>query len=94
MSKTYFEQCLYHISVYRNDYHLGMHLHTNPSQTLAQTLTLSPGDRSFISNIGTSCILLFLYSMTTHFIGAPNIYSIILINIYTLEDQSVKFIQK
>ena len=47
MKPTYFGQCSYCPNIDKNDYPEETELDTNPSLTLARTLTLSTGERSF-----------------------------------------------
>ena len=47
MKPAYFGQCPWGINIDKNNYHEETELDTNPSLTLARTLTLSIGERNF-----------------------------------------------
>ena len=55
MKTAYFGQCSYCINIDKNKYAEETELYTNPSLTLARTLTLSIGERNF-GNF-TSCLV-------------------------------------
>ena len=49
MKPAYFDQCSCCIDIDKNNYPEETELDTDPSLTLAQTLTLSTGERNFIA---------------------------------------------
>ena len=63
MKTAYFDQCSCCIYIDKNNYPEGTELDTNPSLTLARTLTLSTGERSlgnFTSSLATTPQFLIL----------------------------------